>query len=957
MFAELYLTDGTTKIDLLGANRNGVGIALNSMRLSRAQREPSGAFRQAYGAVNESYELKITDRGHDAVAQRQQQLDRMLEQAANYFTSNVENGLVWLCARTADESNPRYAVVYGGTIESYGDVYNQPFAGGKVATINELTLGLERSTWQANPPLSPACVPLSTDVLYNPNLATWSSNRSITNVQSLFTTQAGSVLAASNLIDRTTNSGGSWTTEQTTGTANLRFWMFAQATSGRIWGVAGLTTGSAGSTSGIYYSDNDGGTWTQHTASVDFYSVVYRSSDDTLFFGGEGEIRYIQGSGSLSVLSTLPTGKVKAIALSVDNTVVFGDEYNVWRVPNNQLSLYLGLADDVGPFLSLLTVGDYLLLGSATYISISRDDGETFTTYWREWGIDAMYLMDSGAILASKSTTTSTYISYDGGFGWSAFATMAASPVRAFTELGDTYLFAAANNAAYRRVAVDAENYYGPRDYSCELPMYIANHRLQSNWTHLMVYDSSANSFTTLTPNDLDALMETNSSSLVFPSPIGTNDVFYIGIQTTAPDAGAFNNFYIHLTDLNYTVVFAFEYWNGSAWTAFTSSELRDNTSLLHRSGLVAWHNVALGSTAINSVTAYWVRLRVTSTGSLSTALPRFDNLYIVQQPFVEIDNIAGDIPALAQALLYNMIDDGNGNAPDLPTDKVIVGLRTVDRGERFTAFLNLAQSQNPPGVTVGVGTEAAFVTDRALAAAGTFARYTPVNLNIWSEQVGVDLDSDIASDFSGTFQVFLRYYYGSFADTVSVRLVLENITNRGRITGEAVSLEPVPTADITDLAYLGQFTIMPDRYFASTDASDGSSLSLEFKSSEAGGIYAVDCVELILIPSDEWIGEASDDNLLAQAGLESYIDLDSATFPKRVLRATTRQRGSELVTGILNTSATGVFSLQPGQKQRLWFLFSQLNEDDESQGSAWTLVHQIKMYHHARWVGLRGED
>jgi len=177
MFAELYLTDGATKIDLLGANRNGVGIALNRMTLSRPQREPSGAFRQVYGAVNESYELKITDYNHNAVAQRQQQLDRMLEQAANYFSSNVEAGLVWLVARTAQETNPRYALVYGGIIESYDDVYSQPFVGGNMVTLNEITLGLERSTWQANPPAEPACVALTNTVEYNPNLTTWSSNR------------------------------------------------------------------------------------------------------------------------------------------------------------------------------------------------------------------------------------------------------------------------------------------------------------------------------------------------------------------------------------------------------------------------------------------------------------------------------------------------------------------------------------------------------------------------------------------------------------------------------------------------------------------------------------------------------------------------------------------------------------------------------------------------------------
>ena len=46
------------------------------------------------------------------------------------------------------------------------------------------------------------------------------------------------------------------------------------------------------------------------------------------------------------------------MTLSAENTIVAGDEYNVWYVPNNQLSLYVSSAEDVGAFLHLVTVGD-----------------------------------------------------------------------------------------------------------------------------------------------------------------------------------------------------------------------------------------------------------------------------------------------------------------------------------------------------------------------------------------------------------------------------------------------------------------------------------------------------------------------------------------------------------------------------------------------------------------------
>ena len=58
-------------------------------------------------------------------------------------------------------------------IESYDDVYNQPFVGNTgMATLNEITLVIERSTWQANPPDAPECVAITNAVTYNPNLAT-----------------------------------------------------------------------------------------------------------------------------------------------------------------------------------------------------------------------------------------------------------------------------------------------------------------------------------------------------------------------------------------------------------------------------------------------------------------------------------------------------------------------------------------------------------------------------------------------------------------------------------------------------------------------------------------------------------------------------------------------------------------------------------------------------------------
>jgi len=288
----------------------------------------------------------------------------------------------------------------------------------------------------------------------------------------------------------------------------------------------------------------------------------------------------------------------------------------------------------------------------------------------------------------------------------------------------------------------------------------------------------------------------------------------------------------------------------------------------------------------------------------------------------------------------------------------VIAGLRSVERGERFTAYLNLAQAQNPPGITVTDSGESAFVTNATIAAAGQFIRYTPTTTNVWGDHAWVTLDSDLAKDFAGTYQIYLRYAFYGADDTISVRLAVESFSFGLQVVGDEVPIvfEIIET-DYARLAHLGQFTIAPDRYLSSTDAGEQTRLVIQLKATATGD--DVDLFELILIPADEWIGEFYDAGLSsgATAGASDYIDIDSATFPKRILRSMTRQNGSDLVTSVWQSSASGAFVLQPGQRQRLWFLCESYNTEEVYTPSPHTLLHQVKLWHHARWLGLRGED
>jgi hypothetical protein len=60
------------------------------------------------------------------------------------------------------------------------------------------------------------------------------------------------------------------------------------------------------------------------------------------------------------------------------------------------------------------------------------------------------------------------------------------------------------------------------------------------------------------------------------------------------------------------------EYWNGSAWTAMTVNDntLTDNTNNLTGDGSITWDSASVSTwdtTAVNSVTKYWVRISTTT--------------------------------------------------------------------------------------------------------------------------------------------------------------------------------------------------------------------------------------------------------------------------------------------------------------------------------------------------------
>lgn len=157
-FAEFYITNGTDKLDLLGAARQGGdGIKVEKARFRRPDRDAESIFNLEYKPVAESYSFLVAGDTQDIAISYLRALDKLLLQAENYFLNNFETTIVWLVSRASNETKPRYAVIYLGNVPEYADIYAQPFVvdAGK-AILEDLTLNLQRGVWLSNPPLSPS---------------------------------------------------------------------------------------------------------------------------------------------------------------------------------------------------------------------------------------------------------------------------------------------------------------------------------------------------------------------------------------------------------------------------------------------------------------------------------------------------------------------------------------------------------------------------------------------------------------------------------------------------------------------------------------------------------------------------------------------------------------------------------------------------------------------------------
>lgn len=581
-----------------------------------------------------------------------------------------------------------------------------------------------------------------------------------------------------------------------------------------------------------------------------------------------------------------------------------------------------------GSVRSMLEVGNLLLAGESGQTLASDDMGETWavadTTPTGEVRAlyddgDNVWAGDNGNILKS----------WDGGRNWETDSTLPTGYVHAFIEETATGDMRAGDSG--RILILDASDAVTlGRDETDTDEVFVANKHNTANITHVKIDNGGAFS---------DIFPAAAFPQTLLPAVPAVDDAVYFGCNTSLDDTGPFCSLIFDIatpavSTTSYTITW--EYYIGAAWAALTA---QDETTQLSEPGVngIFWKQPSdWAAAAVNGVTGYWIRGRVSAlVGVLTPPAQQNRDIYSVVWPCVELDHgqTRGNTDSLIKLEIHNRSDNGGpgGSEPLLYQNRIIAGVKETEGHGNFRAFLNFAAEQNPDGVTVDVSVDTDSATsleadtnlssatgrraffDAGIAAAG-------VGLNNLADRVEFELDTTIARDYYGTYKAFLRCKQeGGSAGEVSVRLKV--LSGSGGISSLSDTQVTASTTDHELIEFDVPATIPVSSQFTDTDIGDVTSVVVQIScAADDADLYLYG---LGLIPTDLiWI-DSEDQANTAESSVENgrRLVVDSIDIPKAPTRALVQKLASDAFVSSWRVDGNGKARLLATTEQRIWFL------------------------------------
>lgn len=783
-YDELFLSDGTTTIDLLSlATRTGVH--LSAWRAGASRYKDRGYWHNSaiapgrrpamhqWDAVEERITLDVVGWTPDDVARQTADVRNILQQAWDYFETNIPSAVpVYLIRRMEGETNREYSLVLGGFAPEDVDYAAMRSEYGTVSFDGwDITIWREEHWRDTLPGSEGVCLPnAGYEPVDRPCYIEFAANGIITiplgaNINNLMNNDFCAeiwvrfdTMAACQIFDK--------------GLAGPAGWDLAVSAAGAVTATIQFTVADAiqNSVNGIVVID----TW-YHIA------MTWDNADNR-------PLIWIDG--------TQP-----AYAAGQDkNGAVVADAAHNLLIGNN-----VGLTAD--------------LQGDVGWARVSDTERYTvpFTPAPR---------CDPPALPWQDANTMGQWI------GAECAGTNIVDMAGQGTQTYDGTLA----NGTFSYDCLDWVGNVDPSDdsvdYSCDeddIEVFIRNGHTRAAVTQIWIEDNSAGTFT-------GNWVEESAYDLL-PNPVEMSDAIYFGIDNGAVFYGPFFNLVFDLADEGVDIGGIWQYWStagGPGWQNMNIGD-QDGTDELNEVGTCAitWimpgDDWEVADPAGIGIAGYWMRFIVDTITATDPPVQQNRPVYTTNWASTEFKDtsVPGDVPALAYGVLPLPGEMEIYTTNDLMPSRVILALRSLSRGADFVPYFNfgdvsapgLLGAQTPVGVTPSIagGIGAQVVNDTRQQGAHVLATNTAVVT--WESVQSWQLASVQAVQYYGQFRLYLRARAMALAGTVKVRALfytsVEMIatteeytfldTNRDKLIDLGiVSIPPYAPVHSTDLLYLG---------------------------------------------------------------------------------------------------------------------------------------------------------
>jgi len=934
--ATLKLTNGTDEIDLLQARFEfkSVGFLLEDWRPQIAEWKGGGTWSQSalsegrqlryrvFDNVTETFRLKATDEGQDALIVDVEDVLSALEAAADYWATDWAETPWYLEARATEETNTRYAIVKAGRIPEVEDFYRQPFIQPETtcdAMMDELTLIIERGHWQDTVPGESNCLPIGAS-------QEWCGVYPLRCDGDTQSVDLGSPAVLDNLL------GGA-------NSLTVEGWIYASG-----WGENNqgwiCDKSSNGTVGWAVHIDN-----TKGLRAVAYYDVQNAISESGLDDWSASEFNAWH-----HFAAQFQGGNVRWY-LWIDGQEV---SYSLAQVGNNN-----PVADTAAnAYLANVAAGNRGWNGMLGWIRWTR--GSVYTP-----GVDftppvRCPLPGHAAIGLPR---------------WKGVHEGDGTTIYDLSGQGNNGT--AANDSWGECCSLDSFGNYsnGAQEETCtEGEVYIANKHNLAQLTHIFIEDGGVFGGNLLAGDPPYSLL---------PAVPAANDRAYFGVSSTVLDGGPFCSLVFDLSQAQTDIAdIVWEYWNG-AWVALT---VQDNTdadgamtgAAFDTTGVrsVHWNQPSdWAATTINGATCYWVRAEVQDAGT-QPPIQQNRHVYTITWPYTEVqaDEVGGTLPNVVRLLLRGQSDRNAANAPELYSTRVVCGLRSYTRDEtdvgigssEFSAYLNFSDEQEAGAyIFTAAGGNYTLQND---VTAETGRKLQCLNAPVAGAQAGYFNVN--AKAYFGKFHVFLRgdQTTGSAGD-VEVQL-------RGRVgftTAQLVTLTdwvPFPSTVAWEVLDMGNIRIPFVGDALADDFESSTTLISVYVRGNAASDF--DLFTMIMIPVDEWAIDTYDatheDSTVSIPALgrrrqtsNTLLDIDSIVKPKSHIRSMLRRYSD--VTNDPYTAQTGWRVVSNGKaiaqanvRQRYWFFQMDTSTDAASIGSQPEVACSVQAWNVQRYLGARGD-